>query len=445
MKSVNFWIFRFFLVVSIICLVGLVYLFLDSYYLRSLRTVNNASDPRWRVFDFNSRQATEGDIYNVAEVPVISKVKEVSPRRLRFWFTPPIKAKNWKVIDVETGKILTQGSKSEIQFSDSAYNGKLRFIPEGVPLLKDLCMDFSFYPKEEYRKKNLSWSDNFYTPTSEIPFSIRKPYSIDEWVGFSEDDPELIEAKKILGNRINKTVSTLEQSEQIFKFVMNKIIDADGTPSDEVQSASPLETYNLFITGKGQGWCENKALVYYLFANAAGIKTRLVDRAGKFGPLKLTGHYFCESWIPEYAKWAYVDPQIQIANLRNHDGMPLHTIDLKKLVDLNALVGSVATVYDADTGTLIRKEGGSFYNRLKNGMTGEIVLAYKFGYGNNKSFSKNRNFLNYTTLLYAPFTLPKLYMIKYIFMNGFIICSIITLFIGLIRLRQKKFKIKIGS
>ncbi len=433
MKTIIYRIFRFFLVVSIICLTGLAYLFLDSYYLRSLRTVNNASDPRWRVFDFNSRQATEGDIYNVAEVPVISKVKEVSPRRLRFWFTPPIEAKSWKVIDVETGKTLTQGNKPEIQFSDSIYDGRLRFIPEGVPLFKDLCMNFNFYPKEGYLKKNLSWSDNFYTPTSEIPFGLKKPYSIDEWVGFSEDDPELIEAIKILGDRINKTVSALEQSEQIFEFVMNKIVGASGTPSDEVQSASPLETYNLFITGKGQGWCENKALVYYLFANAAGIKTRLVDRAGKFGPLKLTGHYFCESWIPEYAKWVYIDPQLENANILNRDGIPMHTVDLKKLVDLNALNGTTATVYDIETG-LIQIDGDSLYNRIKKGMTGEIVFAYRFGYGNNKKYSNITNFLKYTTLLYAPFTLPKLYLIKYIFMNGFIISLIITLLSGIVRL-----------
>ena len=434
MKNIISRLFRFFLVLSIFFLLGLIYIFLDSYYLRSLRTVNNATDPRWRVFDFNSRQATEGDIYNVAEVPVISKVKEVSPRRLRFWFTPPIKAASWKVIDVKTGETLTQGTKPEIQFSDSAYNGKLRFIPEGVPLLKELCMDFNFYPKEEYQKKGLSWSDNFYTPTSEIPFSLKKPYAINEWVGISEDDAELIEAKKILGDTIDKTVSTLKQSEQIYRFVMNKIIDASGTPSDEVQSASPLETYKLFIAGKGQGWCENKALVYYLFANAAGVKTRLVDRAGKFGPLKLTGHYFCESWIPEYAKWVYVDPEMKIANIKNRDGIPLHTIDFKKLVDLNALNGTMAVVYDKDTGALIPKEGESLYKRMKMGMTSEIVFAYKFGYGNNKSFSKIKNFINYTTLVYAPFTLPRLYLVKYIFLYGFILSLIFTLLYGMVSL-----------
>ena len=65
-----------------------------------------------------------------------------------------------------------------------------------------------------------------------------------------------------------------------------------------------MKTYEMMHTGKGRGFCENNALVYYLFANAAGIPTRLVDMAGKFGPLKLTGHYVCESWIQEHSCWA---------------------------------------------------------------------------------------------------------------------------------------------
>ncbi len=52
-----------------------------------------------------------------------------------------------------------------------------------------------------------------------------------------------------------------------------------------------MTTYRMLRDGTGKGFCENRALVYYLFANAAGVKTRLVDIAGKFGPLKLTGHY----------------------------------------------------------------------------------------------------------------------------------------------------------
>ena len=130
----------------------------------------------------------------------------------------------------------------------------------------------------------------------------------------------------------------------------------------------------------------------------------------------------------------YVDPELKNANILNRDGIPLHTVDLKKLVDLNALHGTIATVYDKDTGTLIQKDGDCLYKRMKMGMTGEIVFAYKFGYGNNKSFSKIKNILNYTTLLYAPFTLPRLYLVKYCFLYGFILSLIVILLAGIVRL-----------
>jgi hypothetical protein len=71
------------------------------------------------------------------------------------------------------------------------------------------------------------------------------------------------------------------------------------------------------------------------------------------------------------------------------------------------------------------------------GLTGEIVLAYKFGYANNKNFSKINNFLKHTTLLYAPFTLPKLYLIKYISLYGFIVSLIITLLLGFLIIIKK--------
>ncbi len=438
-------LFRISLGVLLFFLIGLLYIFFDSYYFNSLKIVSNANDPRWRVFDFNSRQATEEDIYNVKEVPVISDVKLVANRKLRFYFQPPIETDSWKVINVNTGRIINESDKPEIQFPDTSINFEVQFIPKGVKLFKDFKIYFSYFPKVGYEKSNLSWGDNFYTPFSNIPFSFDNPYSIDDWVGFSEDDPELIEAKKILGNSIDTMLTVLEQSQQIYCFVMNKLIGSNGIPSDEVQSASPLETYKLLSSGKGKGFCENKALVYYLFANAAGIKTRLVDQAGKFGPLKITGHYYCESWIPEYAKWVYVDPQMKIANIKNSHGIPLHTVEFKKLIDLDALKGTIALMFDEQEGTLFEVSGDSAYNKIDMGMGDEIVLAYKFGYGNNKSFNKVSNFLKYTTLLYAPFSLPALYIYKYIFMYGFIISLIVTLILWVIsyKIKNKKEIVKV--
>ena len=145
------------------------------------------------------------------------------------------------------------------------------------------------------------------------------------------------------------------------------------------------------------------------------------------GPLKLTGHYFCESWIPEFAKWVYVDPQMGVSHIKKPDGIPVHTLELKRLVDLNVLDGCTVLSYDGDAGALTPIDAGGLSGRLSSGLTGDVVLAYRFGYGNSKTFSKWKDFLSHTTLLYAPFALPRLHLLKDVCLYGSLASGALTI------------------
>ena len=410
------YIFTIFIFLTIILFTSSAFIFLKSYH-----------DPRWRVFDFNSRQATEGDIYNVAEIPAVQSVKLVGVRKLRFKFTPPIKAESWIIRSQSDNKIISQGKHPEIQFPDEPYTETFHFIPEGVKLNKDISIHISFYPEENYKKAGLDWPDNYYSPYSSVPFSLTQPYSIDEWSGFPDNDPELIEARRIMESSIDISAPSHERSEHVFRFIMDKIKDSGGIPSNEVQDASPLETYDMLCSGKGSGWCENRALVYYLFANAAGVKTRLVDIAGKFGPLKLTGHYFCESWSPEQNRWYFADPQSGVANVKTEKGMLLNTLEIKRLFDVDEIDNCTVRTYDRETGVLTTKDTTNFSKGFRDYFKGDIVLAYKFGYPKNKTYSKLTHFFRYPTLLYATFSLPGLYLIKNFCIAGFVVSLFITI------------------
>ena len=429
-------IFLCFMVLTAVFFTLLVYVFLHSYYLCSYGTVKNMHDPRWRIFDYNSRQASEDEVYNVAEIPVLKHVRLTGERKLRFEFNPPIKTKKWTIIRESDQRIVSEGKYPEIQFPDSAYTETYRFEPEGIALIKDIAIKLGFYPKENYRKDNLSWPDNYWMESISIPVSLECPRSVDEWAGLKDSDHEVVEARRILGNTVDTNASTPVQIEQVYRFVMENTNFAHETPSDEMQASSPLETYRLFNSGKGKGWCENHALVYYLFANAAGIKTRLIDVAGKLGPLKLTGHYFCESWIPEFGGWAYVDPETFIVGVMNDNGVPLSTLELKRLIDLDVFSAHSARIFDLKDGVFVTKKGSELHSHLKDFwmmsvMKGNIVIGYKFGYGNKKSFSKIKNFLGYTTLLYSPFALPKLYLVKYTALYGFLVCLVLSVVSGI--------------
>jgi len=416
-----------FSILTVIFFTGSLVILIKSYH-----------DPRWRIFDYNSRQATEGEIYNVAEIHAVKAVRLTGKRTLAFTFTPTIKTQMWTVRAQKENRPVHRGKRPEIPFPDEPYTDTFEFIPDGVKLARDIKITISFYPKERYEENGLSWPDNYYSPYSSIPFSIITPHSIDEWAEIPDNDPEIIEARDIMGNSINMNVPVKERSEQVFRFIMDKIKISGGVPTDEMQEASPLETYEMLSSGSGKGWCENRALVYYLFANAAGVKTRLVDIAGKFGPLKLTGHYFCESWDPDKSCWYLVDPQSSVAHVKTSKGKLLNTLEIKRLFDVDELDNCTVLAYDRASGSLVNRNIENYYKGNKGYFNGEIVLAYKFSYPRNKTYSKLKNFFCYPTLLYAPFALPKLYVIKIICLVGCMVSLVITLTLFIILTAHKK-------
>ena len=214
-RTCLFRLFIIFAVLTVLFFTGTAVIFVKSY-----------SDPRWRVFDFNSRQATEGEIYSVAEIPAVRSVRLVDDYTLRFEFTPPIKATSWTVRAQKDNSVVSQGKHPEIKFNGEPCTDTFDFIPEGVTLAKDISIRISFYPEEKYREADLSWPDNYYSPWSSVPFSLKKPWSIDEWAGLPEDDPEMVEARRILEGVVDMNAPSLERSEQVFRFVLDRIKNA---------------------------------------------------------------------------------------------------------------------------------------------------------------------------------------------------------------------------
>lgn len=424
--------------IALLCLAALIGMYWDTYALRPRRVVRNARDPRFHVVDFHSRQASEGEIYDAAEIPVLAGVREAGARRLRLDFKPAIRADEWEVRDAADGRLISEGPYPEITFSGRPGDTSVLLVPRGVRLLKEIRLVINFYPRESYAAKGLSWPDNYWLKSSSVPVSTKAPHGVDEWVGLRPDDPDLEEARRLLPPDVAPGVTALERAERVFLFVAGKLKAAGGTPSDAVQAASPLETYKLLASGEGSGFCENRALVYYLFANAAGVKTRLVDMAGKIGPLKLTGHYFCESWIPEEGRWIFVDPQSGIASLRDPEGRLLHAVGVKKAFDAGAFSRCEARVFDPVWNAMMTKGGEAFASSLGDYFTGRPILAFKFGYGRNRGYSRLRNFVFQPTLLYADFPLPRLHLFKLLAAAGLVASLLALIFLGAVGRRRRR-------
>jgi hypothetical protein len=106
------------------------------------------------------------------------------------------------------------------------------------------------------------------------------------------------------------------------------------------------------------------------------------------------------------------------AHVQNTGGRLLNTLDIKKLFDADNFTGCTVLSYDAAGDSLTVKPIDDFYAGNK-GYYNDIVLAYKFGYPRNKTYSRVEHFLKYPTLLYAPFELPPLHLVKTVSLFGF--------------------------
>ncbi|MBT5872939.1 MAG: transglutaminase domain-containing protein [Candidatus Latescibacteria bacterium] len=386
-------------------------LFLGSVMMIRFTYTRTYADPRWRKFDYHSRQASEGEIYNVAERPIIRTTVLTAHRTLRFEFLPEIPTDSWQIISLTDGKV-THSQHPEICFPDHELTESYRFVPNDSDLVVPMEITVQFYPREKYAEANLSWPDNYYSPKSTYKFSSSMPHSIRDWAGLPSHDLDMIHARSILEDRIDLTAQPSQRLNAVFVAVMADLQGTGGLPNDELLDASPMRTYEELTSGRSHGFCENSALVFYLFANAAGIPTRLVDMAGMFGPLKLTGHYVCECWMQDQGCWAYVDPQSGVSCVYSGDGRMLHTLDIKRLVDMGLLSTCRVKQYDPDAGEIRERDASEFSLRINGYLRGDLVLAYKFGYPRNLSYRRLRNFLRHPVLLYATFQVPPLYLGK---------------------------------
>lgn len=405
------------------------------------------SDITIRGFSFNDHQVSYNDVYSVADIPIIHKIKLVGNKRLEFHFLPEIRASRWtiKYQDRFDSKktvhtTVVEGPYPQVEFAGlhASVDRNYWFEPEGVKLNWPIDIEVNYVPKELFKEADLSWPDNYWSPFSTVPWGFKKPYSVDEWVGLPANDPDLIAARTIVRGHYDAADPTLKKIEDIFRFTVSEV--NRGIPSDKIQNASPLEVYRLIHVGqKGKGWCENLSVVYYLMANTAGIKTRIVQLGGKIGPMKLSGHAFDESWVPEQGRWIYVDPEEMIAYVQNSKtGVYLNGFELKQLANLNNYEGYTETIWDPGKKEIATQPLTTIPDVFKN----DLALAYNLGFMRNKTFPRLRNYLFHPRMVLCEFTIPDYYVINrlllYTALISFIILVILVLKLRFSTLRRRR-------
>ena len=156
------------------------------------------------------------------------------------------------------------------------------------------------------------------------------------------------------------------------------------------------QIYQKAREGLSKMTCNEFSEVYYVFANIAGIKTRRVGIVGfgdSDGIVKLSGHHFNESFIPEQNQWAFVDITSHKAFVLNEEMRALNTFELFMANISGNYEGLTSQTIDSDSTInepYVQNRSNEEYYFSPNSL-----IQYKFG---DDRFDLKNQFIRYVFL-----------------------------------------------
>ena len=223
-------------------------------------------------------------------------------------------------------------------------------IPQPEGLGPSLNLQLRFLPSEYWSRVGLPRPDSYMIRTDEVHGRF-KQYPVSEWI---DDyaylaDEDLAAIDHILVEEIglvdsDGTLATLEKLTAHFRDTLGQ--RCRGNPDHDDRWRNPFIIYQNMRSGEGQGYCTQHAQIFLLFANRAGLSTRLVVTARtKDNNIIHSGHSWVETWVPEQNRWAWGDPSFAFAYATNTEGEILNSIDISQLRKQSAWDGVTARVY----------------------------------------------------------------------------------------------------
>jgi len=220
--------------------------------------------------------------------------------------------------------------------------------PEGIG--KPLEITLRFIPTEYWENLGLPRPDSYLILTDEVHGRF-KQYPVSEWIddySYLEDD-QLAEIDRILADEvgIEESDGTLRKLEKLTVHFRDTLgTRCRGNPHHDDRWRDPFVIYQNMRSGEGQGYCTQHAQIFLLFANRAGLSTRLVVCARTKGNNFIySGHSWIETWVPEQGRWAWGDPSFAFVYATNTKGELLNSIDIAALRKQSAWAGVTTRLY----------------------------------------------------------------------------------------------------
>ena len=235
--------------------------------------------------------------------------------------------------------------------------------PEGIGAPMHLTL--RFIPAEYWEGIGLPRSDSYLIRTDEVHGRFTQ-YPVSEWIddyAYLEDE-QLEEIDRILSEEvgIEDSDGTLRKLEKLTVHFRDTLgTRCRGNPHRDDRWRDPFVIYQNMRSGEGQGYCTQHAQIFLLFANRAGLSTRLVVCARTKGNNFIySGHSWIETWVPEQGRWAWGDPSFAFVYATNTKGELLNSIDIAHLRKHAAWDGVTTRLYKDWATPDVPGEAGTF-------------------------------------------------------------------------------------
>ena len=273
----------------------------------------------------------------------------------------------WRVL--KDGELISENTGKAIFFPtrrDQSDNQTYMVVAQPEGLYPPFEMKVRFLSEEFHSARGLPSPDYSIVVTDE-PMANFKQFPVSEWVDtydyMSEEDLTLADSI------IHEKMGILDEDPVLVKLEKLMVHFRDelgqacrGAPPPDFRWKSPLQIYQQMRDGTGQGYCTQHGQIFVFFANRAGLSTRLVVGARRQrNNFVFTGHTWVETWIPEQARWAWVEPSYAVIWAKDKNGRFLNSVEIANLRQHAAWEGVTARIYkdwgwpdiEGQSGTLV--------------------------------------------------------------------------------------------
>lgn len=289
-------------------------------------------------------------IYYPTDRPVVREWREANGgiEADIVWDAP---VRGWRVY--RDGEFVSENDGTDIFFPSTEGADYATYLYEAVPQIEgdhpSLEFKLRFYPPGLL--ENQDYGDGAYSVVSDVPMADFAQYPVSEWIDDYAyvGEEGLVEIDRILRDEVGilPDDTVYEKLEKIMIFQRDDLgQQCRGQPPADFRWRTPWEIYQSMKSGEGQGFCAQHSQVFVLFANRAGLATRMVLGARTENHRFIyTGHTWVEAWFPDQQRWGWVEPSYAVIYVKDKKGQVLNSVELANLRQHEAWDGLTARVY----------------------------------------------------------------------------------------------------